>query len=72
MNQGKLDVVKQEMARVKIYILGISEQKWVGKGELNSDAHYIYCCEQDSLRRYGVALRVNKSQNCITWVQSQK
>ena len=51
MNQGKLEVVKQEMARVNIDILGISEQKWTGKGEFNSDDHYIYYCGQESLRR---------------------
>jgi len=60
MNQGKLGMVKQEMARVNIDILGISEQKWVGMGEFNSDDHCIYYCEQESLRRNGVALLVNK------------
>ena len=60
MNQGKLEVVKQEMARVKIDILGISELKWTGKGEFNSDDHYIYYCGQESLRRNGVAIMVNK------------
>ena len=61
MNQGKLDVVKQEMARVNINILGISELKWTRKGEFNSDDHYYtYYCEQESLRRYGVALIVNR------------
>ena len=60
MNQGKLEVVKQEMARVNIDILGISELKWTGMGELNSDDHYIYCCGQESLRRNGVAIVVNK------------
>ena len=60
MNQGKLEVVKQEMARVNIDILGINELKWMGIGEYNSDDHYIYYCEQDSLRRNGVALIVNK------------
>ena len=53
-------MVKQEMARVNIDILGISELKWTGMGELNSDDHYIYCCGQESLRRNGVALIVNK------------
>ena len=72
MSQAKLDMVKQQMARVNIDILGISELKWTGEGKFNSDAHYIYCCGQESLRRYAVALRVNKSQKCITWVQSQK
>ena len=61
MNQGKLDVVKQEMARVNIDILGISELKWTGMGKLNSDVHYIYYCGQESFRRNGVAIIVNKS-----------
>ena len=60
MNQGKLEVVKQEMARVNINILGISELKWTGMGEFNSDDHYIYYCRQESLRRNGVAIMVNK------------
>ena len=60
MNQGKLEVVKQEMARVNIDILGISELKWTGMGEFNSDDHYIYYCGQESLRRNGVAIMVNK------------
>ena len=60
MNQGKLEVVKQEMARVKVNILGISELKWTGMGEFNSDDHYIYYCGQESLRRNGVAIMVNK------------
>ena len=60
MNQGKLEVVKQEMTRVNIDILGISELKWIGKGEFNSDDHYIYYCQQESLRRNGVAIIVNK------------
>ena len=59
MNQGKLEVVKQEMARVNINILGISELKWIGMGEFNSDDHYIYYCGQESLRRNGVAIMVN-------------
>ena len=59
MNQGKLEVVKQEMARVNIDILGISELKWTGMGEFNSDDHYIYYCGQESLRRDGAALIVN-------------
>ena len=59
MNQGKLEVVKQEMARVDIDILGISVLKWTGMGELNSDDHYIYYCGQESLRRNGVALIIN-------------
>ena len=60
MNQGKLEVVKQEMARVNIDILGISELKWTGMGEFNSNDHYIYYCGQESLRRNGVAIMVNK------------
>ena len=59
-NQGKLEVVKQEMARVNIDILGISELRWTGMGEFNSDDHYIYYCGQESLRRNGVAIMVNK------------
>ena len=66
MNQGKLKVVKQEMARVKVDILGISELKWTGMGEFNSDDHYIYYCGQESLRRNGVAIIVNKRvQNAV-------
>ena len=60
MNQGKLEVVKQEMARVNIDVLGISELKWTGMGEFNSDNHYIYYCGQKSLRKNGVAIIVNK------------
>ena len=60
MNQGKLEVVKQEMARVNTGILGISELKWMGMGEFNSDDHYIYYCGQESLRRNGVDIMVNK------------
>ena len=60
MNKGKLEVVKQEMARVNIDILGISELKCTGMGEFNSDDHYIYYCGQESLRRNGVAIIVNK------------
>ena len=60
MNQGKLEVVKQEMARVKVDILGISELKWTGMGEFNSDDHYIYYCGQESLKRNGVAIIINK------------
>ena len=79
MTQGKLEVVKQEMARVTIDILRLSELKWTGMGEFNSDDHYIYYCGQESLRRNGeslrrngVALIVNKSPKCSTWMQSQK
>ena len=60
MNQGKLEVVKQEMARVNINTLGVSELKWTGMGEFNSDDHYIYYCGQESLRRNRVAIKVNK------------
>ena len=60
LNQGKLEVVKQEMTRVNVNILGISELKWTGMGEFNSDDHYIYYCGQESLRRNGVAIVVNK------------
>ena len=63
MNQGKLEVVKQEMTRVNVDILGISELKWTGMGEFNSDDHYIYYCGQESLRRNRVAIMVNK----IVW-----
>ena len=70
MNHGKLEVVKQEMARVNIYIL--CELKWTQMGEFNSDDHYIYYCGQESLRRNGVAIIANKSLKCSTWVQSQK
>ena len=66
MNQGELEVVKQEMARVTIDILGISELKWTGMGEFNADDHYIYYCGQESLRTNGVALRVNRGvQNAL-------
>ena len=60
MNQGKLEAVKQEMARGNIDILGINEQKWTGMGEFNSDDHYIYYCGQQSVRRHGLALIVNE------------
>ena len=69
MNQGKLEMVEQEMARVNIDILGISELKWTGMDEFNSDDHYIYYCGKESLRRDGVTIIVNK---CSTWIQSQK
>ena len=66
MNQEKLEVVKQEMTRVNIEILGISELRWTGMGEFNSDDHYIYYCGQESLRRNGVAIMVNKRiQNAV-------
>ena len=60
MNQGKLEVVKQEKARVNVNILGINELKWTGMDEFNSDDYYIYYCGQESLRRNGVAIMVNK------------
>ena len=60
MNQGKMEVVKQEMPRMNVYILGISKLKWTAIGEFNSDDHYIYYCGQESLRRNGVAIMVNK------------
>ena len=66
MNQGKLEVVKEEMARVNINILGISKLKWTGTGKFDSDDHYIYSCGQESLRRNGVAMIVNKRvQNAV-------
>ena len=72
MKQGKLEVTKQDMARVNINILGISELKWTGVGEFNSDDHYIYYCGQESLTRNGVAIIVNRSPKCSTWMQFQK
>ena len=72
LTEMKLEVVKQEMARVNINILGISELKWTRMGEINSDDHYIYDCEQESLRRNGVSLIVNKSPECSTRMQLQK
>ena len=68
MNQGKLEGVKQEVARVNVDILGIREQKWTGIGEFNSDDHYIYYCGQESLRRNELTLTVNKSPKCSTWI----
>ena len=66
MNQGILEVIKQDMTRVKVDILGISELKWTGMGEFNSDDHYIYYCGQECLRRNGVAIMVNKRvQNAV-------
>ena len=72
MYQGNLVVVKQEMAGMNVNILGISKLKWTGMGEFNLDDHYIYYCGQESLRRNGVAIIVNKSLICSTWLQSQK
>ena len=71
MNQGKLEVIKQEMARVNVNMLGTGEPKWTGMGEFNFDDRYIYY-GQESLRRNGVAIMVNKSLKCSTWMQSQK
>ena len=66
MNQGKLELVKEEMARVNVDILGISKLKWTGMGEFNSDDHYIYYCRRESLRRNGIAIMVNKrAQNAV-------
>ena len=72
MNQGKLEEVKREMTGVNIDILGISELKWTGMGEFNSDDHYISYCGPESLRKIGVDITVNKSPKCSTWMQSQK
>ena len=72
MNQDKLEIVKQEMARVNIDISGIGELRWMGMGEFNSDGHYVYYCGQEPLRRNDIALTINKSLKCSTWVQSQK
>jgi len=72
MNQGKLDMIKQERARLNINILENSELNWTGMGEFNSDDHYTYYCGQESLRRNGVAHTVNKSLKSSTWVQYQK
>ena len=68
MNQSKLEVVKQEMARVNIHILRISELKWTGTGKFNSDDHYGYYCGQESLRRNGVALIVNKKESKMQYL----
>ena len=72
MDQGKLEVVKQMMTIVNIDILGISELRWTGMGKFNSNDHYIYYCGQESLRRNGVAIIINKSPKFSTWMQSQK
>ena len=72
MNQGKLKVVKQDMARVNTDILGISELKWTGMGEFNSDDYYIYYCGQEYLRRWRSHHSQQESQKCSTWMQSQK
>ena len=68
MNQDKMEVVKQQMERVNVDILEISKLKWTGMGEFNSDDHYIYYCGQESLRINGVAIMVNKSLKCSTWI----
>ena len=72
MIQGKLEVVKQGMIRVNVDILEISKLKWTGMGEFNSDDYHIYYCGQESCRRNRVAITVNKSLKCSTWMQSQK
>ena len=72
MNQGKLQVVKQEMTRVNVDILGLTELKWTRMGEFNLEDHYIYYCRQGSLRRNGVAIMVNKSLKSSSWMQSIK
>ena len=73
MNQGKLEVVKQEMARVSVDILGISKLKWTGMGEFNSDDHYIYYCRQEiPQKKWSSHHGQQKSPNCSTWMQSQK
>ena len=72
MNQGKLELVKQEMARENVHILGIRKLKWTGMVKFNSDDHYIYYSGKESLRRDGIAIIVNKSPKCSTWMQSQK
>ena len=70
MNQGKLQVIKQEMARGNIDILGISELRWTGMGEFNSDDHYIYYCGQESLRRNGVAIIINKRVRNVQYLDA--
>ena len=72
MGQGNLEVVNQEIGRVNIDILGLSELKWTGMGKFNSDDHYTYYCGQESLRRNGIAIIVKKSLKCSSWVQTQK
>ena len=72
MNQGKLEVVKQEMARVYLNISGVRELNWTGMGKFNSDDHYVYYCGQESLRRNGVAIVANKSPKRSTCMKSQK
>ena len=72
MNRGKLEVVKKEMARVKVYILGISKLRWTGMAELSSDDHYIYYCGQESLRRIGVAITVKKKSPKYSQIRSDQ
>ena len=72
MNQGKLEVVKQEMASMKINILGFNELRWMGMGKFNSDDHYVYNCGQEFLRKNRVTLIVQKSLKCSSWMYSQK
>ena len=73
MNQGKFEVVKQEMARINVNILGISELRWTGMGEFNSEDHYIYYCGQESLRKkWSSHHSQQNSRKCSTWMQSQK
>ena len=72
MNQGKLEVIKQEMGRVNIDILGTSKLKWTVKGEFNSDDHYIYYCGHKSLRKWSSSSSQQKSLKCSTWMQSPK
>ena len=72
MNQGKLEVVKQELLRVNVDTLGMSELKWTRMDDFNSDDHFIYYCGQESLGRNGVAIIVNRSPKCSTWIRSQK
>ena len=73
MNQGKLEVVKQELAGVNIDIIGISELRWTGMGEFNSDDHYIYYCGQESLRKkWSICHSQQESPKCSTWMQFQK
>ena len=72
MNQGKLEVVKQEMARVNVDILGISNLKWTGMGEFNSDDHYIYTVGRNPLEEWSSHYSQQKSPKCNTWMQSQK
>ena len=71
MNQGKLEVIRQEIARVNVNVLGISELKWTGMGEFNSDDHYFYCYGQESPRKWSSHHGQQKGPKCSTWMQSQ-